>query len=345
MSYVLRQYENHVALVMQDNSNVITHLTPQIYKLTVVDQQLRLLKSDIKFKLPKTLYGRRFKEASELIINSYRSQEKSTGALLLGSKGTGKTLLMKLISNVLLSLEHPVIIVDNMVSGHDLSLLLHVVGPCVVLFDEFIKVYHNKTIQESLLPVLDNPNLPKCLFIASDNKIEGLSEFFYNRPGRFLFRIELQGVDNDVLEALLSEYNIDKHITDEIKHYLLNQKEVMSFDIIKTVLESSIGIKTTEEFANRLLMLNVPKRVYKKAKLLTPFNERSGFTYSALVRKDGKVTVSEYDQGKHVGGKVVDFVANGDDVVFILNGNKLMLTTVNADNYPGDEYEIVGDDK
>lgn len=167
------------------------------------------------FQLPPKFYGELPKTA-ERIVNTYgdrlKTQAKPTGVLLRGEKGGGKTLLAK---KVAADLNLPVILVNVPFADDDFKSILASIGPAVVIFDEFEKVYNDKGAQNSILTLLDGVYPSQCLFFIIVNDEHKLTDALLNRPGRLFYSLEYKGLSNEF-------------ITDYCKDKLINQSHITS---------------------------------------------------------------------------------------------------------------------
>src|SRR5687768_7672540 len=90
------------------------------------------------FTFPKKIYGS-VPEDVKFYSEAYRSTEKNLGIVLNGEKGSGKTLLATLLCK---ELGLPVIIItQRFAGGAFVKFIDDIQQPCVILLDEFDKVY------------------------------------------------------------------------------------------------------------------------------------------------------------------------------------------------------------
>lgn len=154
------------------------------------------------FTLPEKLYGN-CAINSERILTTFNQRQKNTGVLLVGSKGSGKTLLMRKIS---IDSGLPVIIINSNFTGDDFnSFLSSITQPAIILFDEFEKIY-DKSKQEQVLTLLDGTYQSNKLFIITSNDKWKLDNNMRNRPGRIYYMFEFKSLD----EAFIREYCNDE---------------------------------------------------------------------------------------------------------------------------------------
>jgi hypothetical protein len=216
------------------------------------------------FTLPGKVYGRTNSHA-ERVLNSFQDRDRNTGVLLVGEKGSGKTLLARKIAR---DSGLPVLVINSAFTGDNFnSFLSSITQPCMVFFDEFEKIYE-KDKQEKILTLLDGTYQSRKLFVITSNDKYRIDTHMRNRPGRIFYLIEFAGLDEefvreycqDVLKpeyqdwtekivdisALFDQFNFDMLVAmvEEVNRYgeepkqlltLLNAKPEYSGDITYSI--------------------------------------------------------------------------------------------------------------
>jgi hypothetical protein len=153
------------------------------------------------FDIPKKIYGKAAKHCQR-IIESFNNRDDGcqVGVLLEGTKGSGKTLLAKLVSKMS---NLPTIIVNTSFTGEKFMRSIQEIDqPAVVIFDEFEKLYNNEK-QEQILTMFDGVySLRNKIIIVTCNDKFAIREFFHNRPGRLRYSIHYDGLD----ELFIKDY-------------------------------------------------------------------------------------------------------------------------------------------
>jgi hypothetical protein len=188
-----------------------------------------------KFKVPKKIYGST-KELAERYLTTFSNMKSNMGVLLTGLKGTGKSLTARYTA---MKSNLPVIIVTEPYGGAVFNHFLSQIDQeCVILFDEFEKVYHEEENQHKLLSVLDGVFSSKFLFLLTVNENSKMNSFFMNRPGRIRYSQHYRGLSDKVIKDVCNDVLNDKtKIKDIIQS--CNYLGDVSMDIITSIITES----------------------------------------------------------------------------------------------------------
>lgn len=234
---------NTVRIIAEEAINVKTVLPLGTYTVEInpMSQELFLQKAQ-GFDKPTRVYGEAEKH-SDRIIKTFESRAKNTGVLLNGEKGSGKTFLAKYISWKLYTKGYSTILINAEYNTVALSQLIQTISePCLIIFDEFEKVYSKndmddeKDPQNGLLTLLDGLLVTKKLFIFTCNDEHKVSGMMQNRPGRIFYNIAFGGLSTETVEMYCKEkLTNDKHLKE-----ILNMKKLFgkfTFDMLQALVE------------------------------------------------------------------------------------------------------------
>jgi hypothetical protein len=203
------------------------------------------------FELPAKLYGDTTRNADR-IMNSFWQRGKSTGVMLVGEKGSGKTLLSKHICVELAKQGVPTIVINSPWHGDKFNTLIQTIEqPAIILFDEFEKTYDSEQ-QESLLTLLDGVYASKKLFMLTSNDKWKVDSHMRNRPGRIFYMIDFKGLDPDFIR----EYCEDNLQNKTYIETIVNISTIFAqfnFDMLKALVEDMNRYNESPQDALRIL--------------------------------------------------------------------------------------------
>ena len=227
-------------------------LAPDIYVANWHPDMGFYLTSTREFSLPSVIYGDVTKQ-TDRFLKTWFAKGSNIGALLVGEKGSGKTLLAKSISAVALEkYKIPTIIVNSKFCGSGFNQFLDkIIQPCVVIFDEFEKVYEEED-QEQLLTLLDGTSTSNKMYVLTANDSGKVHYAFIGRPGRIHYKIEFGGISKDFFDDYVEKNLNNKEFIPDFNYaYSFCQK--MNFDTMeKLVWESNTYNESPKEFLDIL---------------------------------------------------------------------------------------------
>lgn len=142
------------------------------------------------------------------VMRSYSISDRNFGVLLSGQKGIGKSLFVRLAAQEAIKSNLPVIVVSTATPGLA-DFISSIEQDCVVVFDEFEKTFAKQedwNPQDEMLSLFDGIDGGHKLFIVTCNKLEDLSQYMLNRPGRFHYHFTMTAPSQDEVR----EYMTDK---------------------------------------------------------------------------------------------------------------------------------------
>lgn len=187
------------------------------------------------FDINGKIYGNTERRADR-ILGTFDSRPNTTGVLLAGEKGGGKTLLAKLISKKAAAKDIPTLVINTPFTGDSFNTFIQNIDqPCVVVFDEFEKVFDNAE-QEQILTLLDGMFPTKKLFILTVNDKYRVNSHMRNRPGRIFYMLEFGGLEVEFIREYCEDNLNDKSHIDQICR-LSHLFEAFNFDMLKALVE------------------------------------------------------------------------------------------------------------
>jgi len=237
-------------------------LPPRVYTIRLSDMNGFYLQiSKDKLDIPKKIYGNA-RERVDKCIHAYKERATSTGILLTGDKGTGKTLMSSLLANrVIDELKLPVLLVKDAYEGAQFISFVESIGECCLMFDEFGKMYtssnhvdDNEISQSELLSLMDGVDKTKRMFILTENSELDISEFMLNRPSRIYYHFRYKKLDEDSITGYCKDYEIHDEIINDIIE-LSRATRIFSFDMLQSIVEEHVRFGSS--IADTIADLNI----------------------------------------------------------------------------------------
>jgi hypothetical protein len=187
------------------------------------------------FEIPKKLYGNTTKLARRF-LDTFADRENTTGVLLAGSKGSGKSLLMRVTSALGVERGISTLVISTPFFGDEFnSFIQKIEQECIIIFDEFEKVYDMQQ-QEQLLTLLDGSFPTRKLVIMTCNDKFRVNDHMMNRPGRLFYYIKYKGLPKDFIIEYCEDNLKDKTKIQSICS-LSGLFDEFNFDMLKAVVE------------------------------------------------------------------------------------------------------------
>ena len=263
------------------------------------------------FEIRGKIYGDTEKTARR-ILNTFQDRSASTGVMLTGEKGSGKSLLAKMLSVKAADTGVPTIVINAPWSGDEFNSFLQKIDqPCVILFDEFEKVY-DRDDQESILTLLDGVFPSKKLFILTCNDKWRIDSHMRNRPGRIYYMMEYKGLDqNFIVEYCMDNLKATEHIHSICK--IASMFDQFNFDMLKALVEEMNRYNETPqealkflnakpEFSNeakydvdlQIKGIDIPKALADETWHGNPFTQTIGIDYKVFGKGEKKETGTDF---------------------------------------------------
>ena len=235
---VLQQGKIYDFIDSSINVSLLNELPKGIYDVINTMRGLMLQKREIDvFEDVFKSYGK-LPALREKFKNEVKFYDK-LGILLLGEKGSGKSLLAKQICN---DSELPIIIVKECFEGSELSDILNNIPNKFILFiDEFEKLFSTNDRdkndpQDKFLSILDGNDTSKFISLLTANDESKINSYFKNRTKRIKYFIEFDVLNKQDVEEVLVDMNISKEIQNKIIniHRIVGE---LNYDVLIEIIQ------------------------------------------------------------------------------------------------------------
>lgn len=228
------------------------------------------LQETVDISLPDKLYST---EAESLfmkrVVDHYNSTSNgTTGVLLEGEKGTGKTIMAKRIA---LETGLPIILIEDDISGRALNEFFNKFdSPAVIIFDEVEKNVRT----ERLLQFLDGTTSGcKKLVLMTCNDLYRVSEYMINRCSRVRYKRHFAMSDNlAYLPQVIADFDIKNK--DLVTKFCTENISYPSIDNIKCFLTEVEALQDDFKLDEIISFLNIETKDQD--------NEKDGYEYPIL---------------------------------------------------------------
>lgn len=214
------------------------------------------LEEDKDFEFPEKYYlGDDDKHFIGKVINTFKNTSKlTTGTLLSGMKGSGKTLMAKYIAT---ESKLPIIVVDSGVRTDEIEGFFAKVSEDVcVIFDEIDKYWNTRY----LLGFLDGVK-PSCkkLVLCTCNDEKGIDEYLNDRCSRIRYKKKFSCLTKDAVNGILVDMLSDVEKAKSATEFIYNAISVISYDNI-VIFGEEVKNNPDETYESILADMNIEKR-------------------------------------------------------------------------------------
>jgi hypothetical protein len=198
-------------------------------------------KESDKFEVIEETYGKLPKLKTKLSADIARHDK--LGVMLIGEKGSGKSLLAKQLCN---ESNLPVIIVKESFDDVDITEFLDGIPNKFILFiDEFEKIFtinemrsgkETENKQNRLLSLFDGTSQSGLIALLTANSEANISEYFRNRTKRIKYYIEFEALTTSEIK----EYIDAKGLGEKVFEKLMNLNFIVSglnYDVLTEIVD------------------------------------------------------------------------------------------------------------
>jgi hypothetical protein len=255
---LLLDHGSHICVNAYSDKDRLEALRPAVYEIVLTDTGVKLFTLQDKFLVAERKFGDH-NEFRKVLTEDYDRVGPSVGAILIGVKGSGKTMLAEDVCNHYLKLGLPVFRVNTILPLAVLELVSAAAGPAVWYFDEFGKVYRedkDKNNRDDLLGFFGSASRLGSLYLVTANRDEELSNFMVHRPGRFRYSFTFQTPTGEQLNEVFNHFMVAEDLRPMLRAWV-SQNEA-SYDVLCSILPTIRGCKTREEVYNKARIFNIP---------------------------------------------------------------------------------------
>lgn len=223
-------------------TSISDQLSPDVYELSFnKDEGHYLIRTGMNQE-PEQMFGPMAGKV-EKVFKTFERRECSTGVILSGEKGLGKSLFSRNLMQLGIDNYIPIIVVKDLLPGVS-NFIRSIEQPAIYMFDEFEKVFtkgdpDDPSVQDNqvqFLSLLDGIDGTKRLFIITCNNLYRINEYFVDRPGRFYYHFTFLPPDSKTAIAYMKHLGIKKKVDlDEVGK--LSTIMNLNFDSLRAIAE------------------------------------------------------------------------------------------------------------
>ena len=320
MTYFIKN-GSQFAVTDDANIDIQKRLPAGTYTIKETMQHGLVLQQIDDFQNPSKIYGTTLRSVDR-IVNTFLDRPAGTGVMLAGYKGSGKTLLARALAVECKERDIPCIVINAPWAGDQFNKLLQSISqPCMVLFDEFEKVYPREA-QPGILTLLDGVFPSKKLYVMTCNDKYRVDDHMRNRPGRLFYVMDFDGIDEAFIRDYCNDVLKNKSYIDQVCNVSM-MFSPFTFDMLKALVEEMNRYNETA------------KEVMQILNARPDTNCRS--LYDVFVRMDGEMV--EATKTVYVSPLADDFTlyigkgsAGRDEDGRTLDGEKMDITDLLSDD-------------
>jgi hypothetical protein len=237
----IRQPFDHVGQL--ENRNYLLCFDPNAGEFYLEDYH--------EFSLPTKIYGDNVDSLTERCLTTFNRLNRNTGLLLSGLKGTGKSVQLK---HLAVNSGMPVIIINSAFSGTMLLQFFEKLpNSCVILFDEFEKVYQREEEQYTILPLLDGMSTVPHIYVFTINGT--VNEFMLGRPGRIRYVKKYSRLEDSVVSAIVKDMLNDQTKAPQIESFV-GMMPQLNMDLLTSII-TEVNIYPELDFGDLVSVFNI----------------------------------------------------------------------------------------
>lgn len=248
-------------VLIANDSMTVPKLDAATYLICFNDRIGYHLKKVEPLKLPSKVYGDN-PDLVEKVLKLFEDEVgRTSGVMLYGEKGTGKT--MTAVGACIEANErgYPVLLLQSQFYGSDFNdFMAKIEDSCLVFIDEFEKVFDTQDSINQTLMLLDGAVKTHKLFILTSNSALETSDsmkYLVNRPSRVFYSIYYGTMEDSVIQEYLDDNLQYQNYREDIVA-LKRSFKIFTIDILKAIVAEINRYGHTEKpFTQLINHLNV----------------------------------------------------------------------------------------
>lgn len=222
-------FQNINGVYLSCEHEVVTHIPKGIYNLKYNRREYKAEATKVGecFKVPSKIYNLD-SNFVERVKHTFLRRNTNMGVILNGYRGSGKTMMAKVISN---DLQLPVFVINENLGGDYVQEFCRSLEQdCILFIDEYEKIFGNNS---ELLSLMDGSLHLNCkiLFLLTSNSLD-VNENLFNRPSRVFYIKQFDGLNEDEVKVILDDYLKKPKIVEEVRKYIFRFEEVTIDNIL-----------------------------------------------------------------------------------------------------------------
>lgn len=314
--------------IYDDTMRVYDFLPSQVYQVMFSKNSGFFLSKHDDIVVGEKLYGDHMEKAAK-VLDAFRVFTRNLGVILSGDKGIGKSLFAKVLSQMAVERQIPVIIVNTAYPGIG-DYIASIQQEVLFIFDEFDKVFKSGDDydpQGDLLTVFDGMTCGKKLFVITCNDISKINSCLVNRPGRFHYHFRFDYPADDAIVEYLTD-KLDAAFHGEIQNVVCFAHKIpLTYDCLRAIaFELSMG-RCFKDAIRDLNILRTENRTYELTVVFKD-GDCARRTYR-MDMFDNDIIAPEFQMygtyDFYVRFYAADAIVSQDTGLLIVPGDKLML--------------------
>ena len=192
------------------------------------------------------------------VLTAFENTKGNFGILLNGTKGTGKSVVAKVLAN---KFNLPVVVVKSFGDNNPqlIEFLSSFNFDCVFFFDEFEKNFSEK--DSSILQIMDGVYTSnyRRIFLLTTNETH-INDNLISRPSRLRYIHEFGNLEQDITREYLNDTLNDKSRIEDVVDFV-DTLQISTIDILKSIVEE-INIFGFDKFMENKSFFNIKTAAY-----------------------------------------------------------------------------------